>query len=452
MKKVKNPGIFGKVFMYTLLIMALLVSIAVVFFARQFSVIVETSQREQITSNAQLLAARLSDRPADELVQIAKSSYEREPKFEFSLRRINNDILYETPRFQFSSNTSSDPTTNDRFNSFQVAGIVLVDDITLYISYEVSYAAYSGFVKTTIYLFAVLMGVGIVCALVFARRMTSPIKKLADDTREMSKLKCVTAPITRQDEIGELANDVYSMYETLKSEIHKVKEMEENQRYFFSAASHELKTPVAAMSALIEEMIEGVADSEDHPAYLRRCMKMIAEQKKLISEILELVRLQDTQIEPCPEPFVLGASIASLIPIYQPLAEAKGQSITLDIPESLSCSADRKQLDRVLSNILINAVENSPNQAQIQVWSEMCKDSNYLRLNICNSGTHIDEAALPKLFEPFYRIDTAWSRSQGHSGLGLTIVKRTLDNMKLAYDLHNYENGVIFWLYLPVAE
>lgn len=72
------------------------------------------------------------------------------------------------------------------------------------------------------------------------------------------------------------------MYEALKSsiaqletEIVREREMEESQRYFFSAASHELKTPIAAMSALVEEMLEGMVDAEGYPDSLRKCMKMI---------------------------------------------------------------------------------------------------------------------------------------------------------------------------------
>lgn len=449
MKINKNPGIFGKVFLYTVLIMVLLITISVGFFANQLATLIETSQKQQIVSNAQLLAARLDGRPEDEIVRIAKTSYEREPQFEFSIINAEYVILYATPNFRFLENYTTDPITNERLESFNVSGITLSNDITLYISHEVSAAVYTEFLKTTAFLFSALLLVGIFCAFLFARQMTKPIKKLASDTREMSNLNFVPAPTKRRDEIGQLSNDVYAMYEALKMEIEREKEMEESQRYFFSAASHELKTPIAAMSAVIEEMLDGIVGHEEYPEHLRKCMKMIIAQKKLISEILELVRLTDASVSSCPEQILFYATINSLLPTYQPLAEAKEQSIIVNIPEDLTFSADRKQLDRVLSNLLMNAIENAPQQAQIKIWSEP-QDASNIRLYVLNTGTHIDEAIISKLFEPFYRLDTARSRNQGHSGLGLAIVKRTLDNMGVSFKLENTKDGVLFWMCLPL--
>jgi two-component system sensor histidine kinase VanS len=86
----------------------------------------------------------------------------------------------------------------------------------------------------------------------------------------MSNLKTVPPPRPRNDEIGQLAGDVYKMYQALQvtigqleTEFAREKEMEENQRYFFAAASHELKTPIAAASALLEGMLEIVSLSND---------------------------------------------------------------------------------------------------------------------------------------------------------------------------------------------
>ena len=450
MRSIKKPGIFVKVFLYTLLVMVLLIMIAVGFFANQFATFIETSQKQQIVTNAQLLASRLDGKPEDEIMQLAETAYKRESLFEFSIINNENIILYATPNFELSEEYANDPVTNDRFTSFQVSGIELSNNITLFVSNKVPSAAYVDFFKTTTVLFSILLAVGILSAYLFARQMTSPIKKLARDTRKMSKMECVNTPVNRTDEIGELANDVYSMYETLKSEIQKVKEMEENQRYFFSAASHELKTPIAAMSAVIEEMLEGIVELDEYPEHLRKCMKMIAAQKKLISEILELVRLTDTGMTFCRERVFLHMTVDALLPAYQTLADAKEQDLIINIPEDLSCTADRKQLDRVISNLLMNAIENAPQQAQIKIWSEP-QDANNIRMCVLNTGTHIDEAVISKLFEPFYRLDTARSRNQRHSGLGLAIVKRTLENMEVPFKLQNTEDGVLFWLCLPLT-
>ena len=101
----------------------------------------------------------------------------------------------------------------------------------------------------------------------------------------MACLEKVSLPVSRRDEVGQLSRDVHTMYEKLKytiselqAEIKKEKEMEESQRYFFSAASHELKTPIAAASALLEGMIAGIGDYSNHPKYLRECLNMMGAQ------------------------------------------------------------------------------------------------------------------------------------------------------------------------------
>ena len=233
MRRIKKPGIFVKVFLYTLLIMMLLIAIAVGLFANQFATLIETSQRQQIVASAQLLAARLDGKTEDEMIRLAKTSYNREPQFEFTIINSENIVLYSTPYFESTEEYANDPITNDRLTSFQVSGIALSDDINLYVSNKVSTVAYTDFIKTTAILFSLLFVAGVFCAFLFARVMTKPIKKLANDTRKMSDLNFIPAPTKRQDEIGQLTNDVYAMYDTLKMEIEREKEMEENQRYFF---------------------------------------------------------------------------------------------------------------------------------------------------------------------------------------------------------------------------
>ena len=79
----------------------------------------------------------------------------------------------------------------------------------------------------------------------------------------------------------------------LEDEIIRERAMEENQRLFFSAASHELKTSIAAARALVEGMIAGVGDYKDHRKYLRECLKTLDSQARLVSEILEIVKLSE---------------------------------------------------------------------------------------------------------------------------------------------------------------
>jgi two-component system sensor histidine kinase VanS len=182
---------------------------------------------------------------------------------------------------------------------------------------------------------------------------------------------------------------------------------------------------------------------------------MMDAQSRVISEILEIVNLSNGKIVPVPEKLDVRHTVADVLPDFQILSEANGQRILADIPDEPSraggqtCFADPKMLQKALSNILLNAVQNTPKGGEIRIWSEPVAER--YRLCVLNTGVQIDEAVLPKLFAPFYREDKARSRKNGRSGLGLTIVQKTLELMNVNFALENIPDGVLFWMDLPKA-
>ncbi|MDR1536544.1 MAG: ATP-binding protein [Clostridiales bacterium] len=105
---------------------------------------------------------------------------------------------------------------------------------------------------------------------------------------------------------------------------------------------------------------------------------------------------------------------------------------------------------KVLSNILLNAVQNTPAGSELRVWSEPIDEQ--CRLFVLNTGVWIDDAVLPKIFDPFYRMDKSRSCKKGRSGLGLTIVKKALETMDARFALENTPEGVLFWMEFPISK
>jgi two-component system sensor histidine kinase VanS len=232
----------------------------------------------------------------------------------------------------------------------------------------------------------------------------------------------------------------------LEDEIVRERAMEENQRLFFSAASHELKTPIAAARALVEGMIAGVGDYKDHPKYLRECLKTLDSQTHLVSETLEIVKLSDKDTVPAMDPLDLRELGNAVLTEYLPLADQRGIVVQGVFPH-VKVKADRNLLQRVLSNIMANAIQNTPECGIIKIESE--KQAS-LRLSIHNTGAHIPDEELPRLFEPFFRLDTARTRHGSRTGLGLTIVKKALDRMAVPFSLENTAEGVRFSMELQI--
>jgi two-component system, OmpR family, sensor histidine kinase VanS len=205
----------------------------------------------------------------------------------------------------------------------------------------------------------------------------------------------------------------------------------------------------------VESMIAGVGDYKDHPRYLRECLNTLDSQAHLVSEILEIVKFSENDggfadaksadADSQTTTLDLADLGNTVLAEYRPLAEQRGLLIQGDFP-SVSVKANRNLLQRVLSNVIANAVQNTQEGGTIRIEAVEGKS---LRLSITNTGARIPEEAISRLFEPFYRLDTARTRHGTQSGLGLVIVKKALDRMGFPFALENSSDGVVFWVELP---
>ena len=439
----KKNGIFAKIFAYTIIAMVLIVMITAALFSGQFFTLSRTIEREQIDISYQPLVDRVKNSDYNDIPAAAQKFRDNNQSFEFSIIDDNGGVIYATP----------DNFTGDFYfvvHNDKALGYSVIAQTRPGLT-----AFYNKIIVRALVAFAIILALCLVCAYIFARQITNPIKQLASDAEKMTRLEDVPQSLPkRQDELGDLSRDIHAMYDKLKetisqleNEILRVREMEEAQRYFFSAASHELKTPIAATGVLLEGMLANVGEYKDHPKYLRECVRLMDAQSKLVSEILETVNLIDGKIIPAPERLKLQNVVASVLPAYQTLAERADQQIHVTIPGEEIVFTDGNMLKKVLSNVVLNAVQNAPPGAEIRIWSE--NTPGCCRLYVLNTDTHIDENILPKLFEPFYRADKARNRKDNRSGLGLTIVQKTLQTMDADFSLDNTAEGVLFWVDLP---
>ncbi|NIK71889.1 HAMP domain-containing sensor histidine kinase [Paenibacillus sp. BK720] len=447
----KRSGIFIKVFLYTIIFSALLVGATAALFSSQLMTYYSGLQLQKISSTYKQLIDR-SHGDAD-ITVIANQFHDRNQTFRFYITDERSTVVYVTPETHSSGSLAGKNAVGEK-SAFIV---YLGNGYVLHVfNDDVISLKYGNLIARVLVMLSAMLAVCVIGAFVFARQMTKPIKTLADNTAKMANLEEVPPLPDRNDELGLLARDVHSMYDRLKitisrleNEILRERELEETQRYFFSAASHELKTPVAATSVLLEGMLANIGDYKNHPKYLRECLKMMDAQSKMISDILEIVRLDDGKIVPVPEQLNVRQTVSGRLMDYHALSEARGQHIVTDIPDGQTCLADPNMLEKALSNILLNAVQNTPDGGEIRIYSDPAL--GHYRLCVLNKNVRIDDTVLPKLFEPFYREDKARSRKNERSGLGLAIVRKTLDAMNIDFALENTPEGVLFWMNLPAV-
>lgn len=269
----------------------------------------------------------------------------------------------------------------------------------------------------------------------FSKGITSPILSITKSVNQMSKLDLDAAvTISSKDEIGTLASDINSLYQSLlltirnlELEKEKVNLAEKEKIDFLRTASHELKTPVTELNVTLENMILGIGEYRDYETYLPRCKEITDQLAEMIRDILNASRLQmQSNNEPATN-FSMQNFLLDLCEPYRLIAETKGIDFKINISDNILVYLPENQLKKAVSNILSNAV----NYTKVGKTISVMLDSN--KLSVSNECDVIPPEQLRHIFEPFYRPDLDHNRETGGNGLGLYIVQTILDKLHLDY-------------------
>ena len=233
----------------------------------------------------------------------------------------------------------------------------------------------------------------------------------------------------------------------LEADIEREKALEQAQMDFFSAASHELKTPITIIKGQLEGMLLGIGAYKDREKYLSRSLGVTQTLESMVYDLLTISRLQTSDSDFKTENLDFVPLIRKYLSDTEDLIVDKDLQINTHFSKPITINANKILMEKVFSNLIGNAVKYSPPKAVINITIEK-QQSDYL-FSIENYGTHITEEAIPKLFEAFYRVDTSRSRQTGGSGLGLYIVQKILQQHNSHCKVRNTENGVEFSFKLP---
>lgn len=305
-----------------------------------------------------------------------------------------------------------------------------------------------------------LLGFSLVCALVFARLVARPIVRLSAIAEKMAELdfgwRCA---LRRRDEIGSLGRSLERLAQrlsaalgelsqancALRGEMERERAREQERLAFFSAASHELKTPVTILKGQIGGMLDGVGVYRDRDKYLARALQTTARMEKLVGELLAVSRL-DGATAPAE---TVGLSQLTRRQLAQDaeLFSLRGLKLHAQVADGLSLRGNAAMLSRALGALFSNAALYSPEGAEVSVLLEMREERPVL--TVVNAGAHIREDALPHLFEAFFRAEPSRNRDTGGSGLGLYLAKLIFDRHGAACSLENVPGGVRATVFFP---
>ncbi|EEK87085.1 hypothetical protein bcere0011_45480 [Bacillus cereus m1550] len=304
-----------------------------------------------------------------------------------------------------------------------------------------------------IYIIAFVVVLIFLASFYYSKQIAKPLLKINDTTKKIAQLDFTEKiPITSKDEIGDLSkninvlsNKLHSHIGQLEEDIEKERKLEKTRKEFISGVSHELKTPLSIMKSCISILKDGVAEHKKE-YYFQAMEREVDKMDTLILDMLELAKFESGTYKMKKDSFYIDTVIEDICEHLSVEIEKKELRVHKNIC-SFEVIANQGRIEQVIVNFITNAIRYTPNKEDIIISTIDEKD----RIKVCieNKGTHIEEEQLDKIWDRFYRVDTARQRSQGGTGLGLAISKNILELHDTEYGAGNTEDGVLFYFYLP---
>ncbi len=209
-------------------------------------------------------------------------------------------------------------------------------------------------------------------------------------------------------------------------DVTELRRLETVRREFVANASHELQTPITAVKALAETLLAG---GKEDPVVTERFLRDIEKQADrlgaLVRDLLDLTTSEGGGLRLAPAEINLAEMAGGVVAQLRTLAAQRQVAVSLEVPENLIVFSDRSAVNRILANLLDNALRYTETGGQAGLRAERTNDT--VAITVWDTGIGIPSAELPRLFERFYRVDKTRSRELGGTGLGLSIVKHLVE-------------------------
>ena len=320
--------------------------------------------------------------------------------------------------------------------------------------------------RFTMYVGLILIVLGSIMMFFVSNTYAKPVSDMAEIARRMSNLD-FDAKVTKfsNDEIGELGSSMNNLSNKLeetiselktannelKKDIEKKEEIDEMRKEFVSNVSHELKTPIALIQGYAEGLKDNVLDDEESKEFY--CDVIIDESSKMnqmVKNLLVLTELEYGDNQLTIERFDLYEVVSNVVMMSDILIQQAEASVSIDITPNTYCWADEFGIEGVITNYFNNALNHLSGDKKVRIYTESVDDN--LRVYIENSGEHIADEDIDKLFIKFYKADKARSREYGGNGIGLSIVAATMRAHNKAFGVENVNGGVRFYFDLDVSK
>ncbi len=301
--------------------------------------------------------------------------------------------------------------------------------------------------------------IGAVTMYLVSGGLTKPIKEMSSLSRKMADLDFSERYTGGDgDEIHSLGVNMNEMATKLETAIENLKganaqlaediaekdEIDRQRKELLSNISHELKTPIAVIQGYAEGLKDGISeDPEMRERYCTVIMDEAGKMNRMVRQLLNLDELESRGMSAARERFDLADMMRGEANAFLLRCEKDGITLQTEVPEHIFIESDDYLWEQVIQNYLSNSFEYVSPHGTVRIRGEAC-GADGVKIAVFNTGDHIPEADLDRIWNKFYKVDKARTRAYGGSGIGLSIVQAAMDNLGGTCAAANVEGGVEF--------
>ena len=243
-----------------------------------------------------------------------------------------------------------------------------------------------------------------------------------------------------------------NQYILVVHDITQLRKLDSMRRDFVSNVSHELRTPVSVIRANSETLLSGALDNKEDAEVFSKAILHNAERlTEMVSDLIDLSRIEYGEVKLNFEPVNINRSILGALDSIKGLASKKEISLIFEEYEDMFVWVDTNAIERILINLLDNAIKYSPQKSSVKV--NVINGDKHLEVNVIDSGKGIDDTDKKRIFGRFYRTAQARASDKTGSGLGLAIVKNLAHSLNGDVGVRNSDSGGCnFWFTIPKAK
>ena len=279
------------------------------------------------------------------------------------------------------------------------------------------------------------------------------VKKIYDDVSLLDSTTFSSQSITT--DMATLTKEVKKFATDKKIEIENLKVREEYRREFMGNVSHELKTPLFTVQGYLSTLLDGaIKDKDLRVKYIERAEKGVERLIYIVEDLDMISKLEMGQLNLEKSNFNIVELIQNVFDLLEMNADKKNIILMFDqkYSKSINVFADQEKIQQALTNLITNSIKYGKDNGTTEVSIEDLVE-NKIIVRVKDNGEGIEQLNIPRLFERFFRVDKSGSRSEGGSGLGLSIVKHIIEghNEKI-YVESEFNKGSEFSFTLEKAE